>query len=129
MPITPLTTSMSRMTDPTFTAGEAHEQTLALLAEVRNFLASWPPHPTMREMISRIDDHLRLPEQTLLADHGTHRAGTVYHPTGAPLLRASLCGHTLFISIPLNSQPEHRRQLLADLESGVSIYLKPTLQP
>lgn len=116
------------MTEPTFSPAEAHEQTLALLAEVRNFLASWQPHPTMREMIYRIDDHLRLPEQALLANHGTHRAGTLFHPTGAPLLRASLCGHTLSISTP-QALPQHRSLLLDALESGVALDLKPTLQP
>ena len=74
---------------------ERHAETLAFLAHVRDYLASWPAHPMNRGMLAKIDAHLENPLHRLVRDGQKTRSGANFTPAGVEVLRATLEGDRL----------------------------------
>ena len=64
------------------TTEEKHQDSLNLLSEVKTFMEQWPPHPSMREMIDKIDGHLSDPTNRLVAQHNQKRTASSITPKG-----------------------------------------------
>lgn len=108
-----------------FSTDEQHAHSLAMLREVRDYIASWPPHPMSRAMIKRIDEHLADPLRGLVARTVPVRAGGSYTPTGVPVLSAELVGAKLTVQVPQEGMGLSDRELLARLRAGETFDLRP----
>ena len=108
-----------------FSSDERHAETLAFLAQVRDYLARWPPHPMNREMLKKIDAHLEQPGHRLVARAETVRAGGSYTAVGQCLLEAELKGDELVVRLPRKPSTAPDEMVLAALkDEGVGISLK-----
>jgi hypothetical protein len=83
-----------------FSTDQRHAETLAFLAEVRDYLASWPAHPANRDMLAKIDGHLADPQRRLVQEGTYLRTGANYTAAGREVLRAKLQGETVTITAP-----------------------------
>jgi len=108
-----------------FSNDEQHAQTLALLKEVRDYIASWPPHPMNRETIQRIDSHLADPLRSLVAKSVPVRTGSSYSLNGVPVLSAVLEAATLTVQVPPVGQSLDDGELLSRLRQGEVLDLHP----
>lgn len=108
-----------------FSTDERHAQTLAMLAEVRDYIASWPSHPMNRDMLARIDAHVDDPVHQLVLKSDVERTGASFTPGGLCLIRASLKGHTVNVSIPAKPKCADDAAIIKALHHGISLELKP----
>lgn len=108
-----------------FTTDEQLAHTLAFLQEVRDFIASWPPHPMRREMLNKIDAHLADPLRSLVAKAPMVRSGGSYTPAGLPVLSAELVASTLTVRVPPKGKGLGDDELVARLRQGEVLELFP----
>lgn len=108
-----------------FSTDERHAQTLAMLDEVRGYIASWPPHPMNRQMLGRIDAHMSDPVHQLVLTSDVARKGASFTAGGLCLIRASLAGHAVNVSIPPKPKCADDAAIIKALHHGISLELKP----
>jgi hypothetical protein len=106
--------------------------TLAFLAEVRDYIARWPAHSMNRDMLAKIEAHLDDPLRRLIREGEKTRGGSNYTPAGQKVIEVSLSGDSLTITAP----PRDRRAvddwvLLHRLRNGekLTLVLDPDTQP
>ena len=108
-----------------FSTDERHAETLAFLAQVRDYIARWPAHPMNRDMMAKIDAHLENPLHRLVQDSQKTRSGANFTPAGAEVLRATLEGDMLTITAPAKGKGVADAYLLRRLRQGEPVTLKP----
>jgi len=108
-----------------FSNDERHAETLALLAEVRDYIASWPPHPMNRDLIAKINGHIDAPLNGLVRRSLTARSAVSYTPFGLEIIRATLEGDKLTVTAPAQGRGISDEDLLVALRIGRTLTLKP----
>jgi hypothetical protein len=117
-----------------FSNDQRHADTLTFLGAVRDYIATWPAHPMNREMIQRIDTHLKEPCHRLIRDASHQKAGMTTDPAGRVVLRATLANDVLRLSRSGDLLDRFMHQpipnvadsvLLSRLEHGEVIKLSP----
>ena len=104
-----------------FSTDQRHAATLEFLAEVRDYIASWPAHPMNRQIIQRIEAHLTEPVHHLVSQGIYSRSGTTYTPAGLFVLKAVVQGDTVTVSLPPKVEHTPADHLLHKLRRGVTI--------
>ena len=108
-----------------FSTDQRHAATLDFLAEVRDYIASWPAHPMNREMIQRIEAHLAEPAHHLVRQGSYSRSGATFTSAGLCILKAVVQGNTVTVGLPSKSEHMPEDHLLHKLRRGVSINVTP----
>jgi anaerobic glycerol-3-phosphate dehydrogenase len=105
------------MTQYTPTEAGSHLASLKLLEEAADYLRRLPAHPMTNQMLYKIQEHLEEPgagvrrkrlelitndeEWNARITSGAAMRGTSqYSPTGAPVIRATIAGHVLWLDSP-----------------------------
>ena len=107
-----------------FSTDERHAETLAFLAQVRDYISSWPAHPMNRDMLAKIDEHLENPLHRLVKDGQKPRSGENFTPAGREVLRATLEGDRLTITAPAKGKGVADALILRRLRKGEPVKLK-----
>lgn len=107
-----------------FSTDQRHAATLDFLAEVRDYLGRWPPHPMNREMIQRIEAHLAEPTHKLVRLQSYTRSGGAYTPMGMCIVRVSVTGAVATVSLPTGTDAAPDNILLRALKRGQEVDLK-----
>jgi len=107
-----------------FSTDQRHAATLDFLAEVRDYLVRWPPHPMNREMIQRIEAHLAEPTHKLIRSQSYTRSGGAYTPMGMCIVRVSVTGTLATVSLPTGTDAAPDNILLRALKRGQDVALK-----
>ncbi len=84
-------------------------------------MEQWPPHPSMREMIDKIDGHLSDPTNRLVAQHNQKRTASSITPSGRWRMQATLQGDLLFLQLP---EPADVKACFHGLDVGMLLELK-----
>lgn len=103
------------------TTEERHQESLRLLSQVKDFLEAWPAHPSMRDMIERIDGHLADPTHRLVAQHSAKRTASSITASGRWRMQATLQGDLLFLQLP---EPADVKACFHGLDVGMLLELK-----
>jgi hypothetical protein len=106
-----------------FSTDERHAATLDFLAEVRDYIASWPAHPMNRDMLRRIEAHLVEPAHQLARNAVKTRSGASYTNMGIPVLTLAVKGHTATVRAWPEGEGVPDELLLRRLRLGESIPL------
>lgn len=109
-----------------FTADQQHASTLAVLAEVRDYLLRLPPHRLTADMIGKVDAHLAQPTARLLSKSEQVCKGTVLASNGVPLAEALQRGNVVAVRIPyLNQADAMPRNFFGQVSTGFLIDVAP----
>ena len=109
-----------------FTDAEQHAASLNLLREVRDFIATWPPHPMRGAMVDRIDAHLTNPTSKLVQMAQHPRKAERCTPAGKRVLEARLIGDELTLRRPGSpNEWVDDAKLLRHLANGETMQLTP----
>lgn len=108
-----------------FSTDQRHKESLDLLAEVRDFLTRWPPHPMMRPVIEKISAHLADPTLNLVRSHAYAQSGGAYTPVGLCIVRVSVANAIATVSLPPGSDAASESVILDALRNGQDVILKP----
>ncbi|RUR71938.1 hypothetical protein EJP67_33315 [Variovorax guangxiensis] len=107
-----------------FSTDQQHAATLHFLAEVRDYLARWPPHPMNREMIQRIEAHLAEPTRKLVRQQSYTRSGGAYTPMGMGIVQVSVTGELATVSLLPDAVSAPEKIILRALRRSQEVILK-----
>lgn len=107
-----------------FSNDERHSETLAFLAEVRDYIARWPAIPLNREMLVKIGEHLNNPLHRLICEGEKTRSGGNYTPAGQAVIEVKLNGDKLTIKVPPRGRSVDDWIVLERLRNGETVILK-----
>lgn len=107
---------------------EKQRETLAVLQEALDYLRRLPPVPVTIEMCGKLQRHLELPTNRLVAQQQDTWIGASYQSSGLCYLTARLKGHVLEVKLPdpdTRASHKHIEQVAIErLRSGVIIQLE-----
>jgi hypothetical protein len=83
-----------------FTDEQKHQETLAVLENVLDYLQRLPSVPATTAMCEKIKAHMDKPAQRLVAESKRELIGMWVTPAGKRMFEASLIGDQLTVSVP-----------------------------